>query len=324
MTDIAVVGAGAFGTALATRLGLSGHAVRLWALERDIADSINRDHENPTYLPGVDLSPAIRATADLEEATRQAEFVLLVCPAQYVRRVVTALVGNLHPGTPIITCSKGLELETGALMTEVVGELIPEAPVAALSGPTFAIEVAKGMRSRAALGSADLALARRLATAMSNTRFRAIPTIDVAGVQVGGAVKNVIAIACGMAQALGLGENARAVLMTAGVAEMTALARAKGGRAATVRGLSGLGDLALTCTSERSRNTRFGIAIGSGRTVDEVLAEPWPAVTEGLHTAAAVHTLCHRFGLDLPVCRAVYAVLYEGADPRGAIESLFA
>lgn len=196
---MSVVGAGAFGTALATRLALSGHTVALWALEPDVADSINRSHQNPTYLPGVDLAPGIRATADLPDATRDADLVLLASPAQHVRSVLTSLAGHLRPAVPIITCAKGLELGTGALMTEVVAEITPEARLAALSGPTFAVEVAQGMRSRAALGSGDRALARHLADAISTTSFRAEPTTDMAGVQVGGALKNVIAIACGIA-----------------------------------------------------------------------------------------------------------------------------
>jgi glycerol-3-phosphate dehydrogenase (NAD(P)+) len=322
VASIGIIGAGAFGTALAALFGAAGRTVSLWALEPQVVESVNRDHENPTYLRGVTLAHGIRATSELKDVAADADLLILASPAQHVRGVCIKLSSHLQPGVPLIICSKGLELRTGLLMTEVAAEVIPHARLAALSGPTFAHEVAKGLRTGAALAGPDRAFAVEISAAISTATFRAFPSDDLAGVQIGGALKNVVAIACGMSQGLGLGENGRAILMTRGLGEIARLARAKGGRASTVQGVSGVGDVALTCASEHSRNTRFGTAIGSGRALDEVLAEHWPTVTEGMHTASAVQALCGRYRLHLPLCEAMNAVLHHGADPRDALEAL--
>ncbi|MBK1664221.1 glycerol-3-phosphate acyltransferase [Rhodospirillum rubrum] len=318
---IAVIGGGAWGTALAQTSRRAGRRVTLWAREPEVARAINATHENPDFLPGVSLDPGLHATADLAEALRGAEAVLVVCPAQALRPVLTT-ARPLWPGrAPMVICAKGVEQGSGARMSEVATAVLPEAPLAVLSGPTFAREVAEGRPTAVTLACADGALAEALVLALGTRTFRPYASTDVVGAEIGGAVKNVLAIACGVVEGLGLGDNARAALLTRGLAEITRLGRALGARSETLSGLSGLGDLILTATSMQSRNFSLGFALGQGRTLDQVLGER-RSVAEGVHTASAVVALAARWAIEMPICAAIHGVLSGDHDVTSAIESL--
>jgi len=319
---ISIIGAGAWGTALALAARRAGNDVTLWAYEADIVAAINDAHENTLYLPGVTLDPAIRATADLAEAA-SADALLLAAPAQHMRTTIAPLAGHLPPATPLIVCAKGIEQETLALMSEAVAAIFPQNPVFILSGPTFAADVAAGLPTAVTLAGSDLAAAQVLADRLSSDRFRPYSGDDVIGAQIGGAIKNVLAIACGIAEGRGFGDNARAALVTRGLAELTRLCLAKGGRAETMMGLSGLGDLVLTCTSAQSRNYSLGLALGAGRTLAEILGERH-SVAEGVYTASAAVALAAKLGIEMPIATAVDAVLNKGADIDVVIEALLA
>ena len=319
---ISIIGAGAWGTALALAARRAGNDVTLWAYEADIVAAINDAHENTLYLPGVALDPAIRATADLAEAA-SADALLLAAPAQHMRSTIAPLAGHLPPATPLIVCAKGIEQETLALMSEAVEAVFPRNPVFILSGPTFAADVAAGLPTAVTLAGSDLAAAQVLADRLSSDRFRPYSGDDVIGAQIGGAIKNVLAIACGIAEGRGFGDNARAALVTRGLAELTRLCLAKGGRAETMMGLSGLGDLVLTCTSAQSRNSSLGLALGAGRTLSDILGERH-SVAEGVYTASAAVALADKLGLEMPIATAVDAVLNKGADIDVVIEALLA
>lgn len=320
---IGIIGAGAWGTALAQSLACNGRDVVLWCFEPDLAREINRTHENTLYLAGVALDPRIRATPDLAEAVAAAEAVLLATPAQHTRETLAVLGNALRRDAPLVICVKGIELGTGALMSEVARETVPHATTAVLSGPTFAHEVARGLPTAVTLATADGKVGLALVNLLGSRTLRPYLSDDPAGAQVGGAVKNVLAIACGIVTGRGLGENARAALLTRGLAELRRFALAKGGRAETVMGLSGLGDLSLTCNSARSRNCSLGIEIGRGRRVAEVLAER-RTVTEGVATAAAVVALAHRLAIEMPISTAVDAIVNRGADVEATIAALLA
>ena len=319
---ISIIGAGAWGTALALAARRAGNDVTLWAYEADIVAAINDAHENTLYLPGVALDPAIRATGDLAEAAT-ADALLLAAPAQHMRTTIAPLAGHLPPAAPLIVCAKGIEQETLALMSEVVAAIFPQNPVFILSGPTFAADVAAGRPTAVTLAGSDLAAAQVLADRLSSDRFRPYSGDDVIGAQIGGAIKNVLAIACGIAEGRGFGDNARAALVTRGLAELTRLCLAKGGRAETMMGLSGLGDLVLTCTSMQSRNYSLGLALGAGRTLVEILGERH-SVAEGVYTASAAVALAAKLGIEMPIATAVDAVLNKGADINVVIEALLA
>ena len=322
MKRISIIGAGAWGTALALVAVRAGHGATVWAHEPDVGESINRDRANPAFLPGIVLPPEVTATGDLAVAAN-ADALLLVTPAQHLRSVVSRLVPNLRPGVPLLICSKGIETSSGALMSEVLADVTPAAPVAVLSGPSFALEVAKGLPTALTLACEDAPLGEALAHTLSSAHFRIYRTDDLVGAQIGGAVKNVIAIACGVVMGRGLGENARAALITRGLHEMTRLARAKGGRSETVMGLSGLGDLTLTCTGEQSRNLTLGMALGRGERIAEILAHR-RSIAEGVATASSVTALCRRLGIEMPISAAVDAVANHGADIKTTIASLLA
>ena len=322
MTRIAVLGGGAWGTALAQAARQADHEVLLWARDPDLVARINATKENPRYLPGAKLDPALRATDDLAAAAAR-DILLLVVPAQHLRALAERLAPVLPAERPLVVCSKGIERGSGALMSEVLAEVLPSHPVAVLSGPTFAAEVARGLPCAVTLACAEQSIGRSLLNLLGSRRFRPYLSDDVTGVEVGGAVKNVIAIACGIVIGRGLGENARAALITRGLAEVVRLSRAKGGRPETSMGLSGLGDLTLTCCGPQSRNYSLGVALGEGRKLAEVLAERH-SVAEGVHTAEAVTALAARLGVDMPICEAVQAVLGRGADLGETIAGLLA
>ncbi len=319
---IGIVGAGAWGTALALVARRAGRDAVIWAHETEVADDINTRHANPLYLPGVALDPDIRATMDPAEAA-DADAVLLATPAQFVRGLARRLAPLWRAGAPALICAKGIEQNTGALMSEVVADELPGAAIAVLSGPTFASEVARNLPTAVTLAARDERLADALARAIGTPRFRAYTSHDIVGAEIGGAVKNVIAIACGIVEGRKLGDNARAALITRGLAEIIRLARAKGGEARTLMGLSGLGDLTLTCNAVQSRNFSLGVALGRDRPLAAILAER-TTVAEGVFSASSVMALAGRLGIEMPISAAVDAVLNRGADLDSAIAGLLA
>ncbi len=313
MARVGIIGGGAFGTAMACVARNRGHDVVLWAREPEVVASINAHRRNELFLQGIDLAAGIAATASLAEAAARADFLLLAPPAQHMREVTLALREHLAPGIPVISCSKGIERGTLALMPEVLAQTLPQAPVAVLSGPSFAREIAAGLPCGVALGCADPALAARLSRHLASERFCIHATSDVTGTAVGGVMKNVIAIASGVAAGRKLGENARATLVTLGLAETVRLGLAKGARRETFDGLAGIGDMMLTANSLQSRNTSLGVALGEGRSVAAAMAGR-REVTEGALSATAVVALARRLGVDLPIACAVDDVLNRGAD----------
>ncbi len=319
---VGVVGGGAWGTAMAVAAAWAGRQVVLWAREPDVVVAINQHHENTRFLPGIALPPVVRATPDLAEAGA-VDVVLLVAPAQHLRAVCRDLGPALAAGVPLVVCAKGIETGSAALMSEVVAAVLPGAPQAVLSGPTFAAEVARGLPTAVTLAAADAGLGARLVAALGSRLFRPYLSDDPVGAQIGGAVKNVLAIACGVVEGRRFGDNARAALITRGLAEMARLGGALGARAETLMGLSGLGDLTLTCTSRQSRNMSLGFALGEGRGLADILAER-QSVAEGVHSAAAVVALAARWGVEMPICRAVDAILNHGAAIEETIDGLLA
>lgn len=322
MDRIGVVGAGAWGTALAMAAARAGRRVVLQAREPEVVAAVNGRHENTAFLPGHPLDAAIVATGDMTQAAA-ADAVLLVTPAQHLRAACRSLKDHLKPGAPVVICAKGIELSTGCLMTEAAAAELPGVPLAVLSGPTFAAEVAKGLPTAVTLACADADLGRRVVEALGGRTFRPYLSDDLVGAQVGGAVKNVLAIACGVVEGRGLGDNARAALITRGLAEIARLGLRLGGRSETLMGLSGLGDLTLTCSSLQSRNMSLGAQLGKGRALSDILAER-TSVAEGVYTAKAVVDLAASKGVEMPICAAVDAILNRGAAVETVIEALLA
>lgn len=321
MRRLAVIGGGAWGTALATAACRAGSSPVLWARDPAVVAALAERRENPIYLPGIPLDPALAATADLAVATAAAEAVLLAVPAQFLRGVLAHLAPLLPARVPLLLCAKGIETASLKTMSEIVGALLPQAPLAVLSGPSFAAEVARGLPTAVTIASRDPALAQAFAAALGSSRFRPYLSDDPIGAEIGGAVKNVVAIACGIVVGCGLGDNARAALITRGLAEMVRLGVRKGARPETFRGLSGLGDLVLTCTAAQSRNHALGLALGRGQRLIEALAGR-RAVVEGVASAAATVALARRLGIEMPVCEAVDAVLHKGAAIADLTERL--
>lgn len=320
MQRLGVIGAGAWGTALAVVGRRAGRDVRLWALEPEVAAEINQHRRNTPYLPGVLLEPGIAATTDLGVAA-DVDIVLLVTPAQHLRATCEKLKRLLKPNVPVVICAKGIERGTSALMTDVVAECLSDAPLMILSGPTFAKEVATGLPTAITLGASDPDLARKVAAAIGSPAFRPYVSTDIVGAEVGGAVKNVLAIGCGIVEGKGLGANGRAALLARGLAEIVRLAVARGGKPETLMGLSGLGDLVLTATSTQSRNYSLGVALGKGQTLEEVLGAR-RSVTEGVTTAEAVVTLAAKLHVDMPICSAIDQVLNHGASIDAMLKGL--
>ncbi len=314
---IGVIGGGAWGTALAQVAARCGD-VTLWAREEAVVVGVNVAHENALFLPGVPLSPAIRATGSLDDLAGH-DALLVVAPAQHVAAVLAeAPVGR----TPLVLCAKGIEAGTKRLMSEVARDVCPDAPVAVLSGPTFAHEVAAGLPSAVTLACEDAALGATLAARLAGPAFRPYASSDVIGAEIGGAVKNVLAIACGVVDGAGLGQNARAALIARGFAEMTRFGLARGARAETLAGLSGLGDLVLTCSSTASRNFSLGVGLGRGDDAAHLLADR-RTVAEGAFTAPVLAEAAAAMAVDMPVTEAVCRLL-EGAAVRAVIEALLA
>lgn len=324
MKRVAVIGAGSWGTALARMLAGKVPEVPLWAFEPDVADAINEHHENPRYLQGVPLPPNVQATADLAEAVDQAECVISVNPAQYVRRVMASAADSLSAQALVVNASKGIETTTLKTMAEVLGDVLP-AEVAAracyLSGPSFALEVARELATAVTVASADAAAALQVQHLFQTEYFRVYTSPDVRGVELGGALKNVIALAAGMAVGLKLGHNATAALITRGLAEIARLGVALGANPLTLSGLAGMGDLILTCTGHLSRNRHVGVELGRGRPLQDILAE-MTMVAEGVETTRAARVLAKRHGIEMPIVAEVHAVLFEGRTAGEALENL--
>jgi glycerol-3-phosphate dehydrogenase (NAD(P)+) len=317
----AVVGAGAWGTALADLLARNGHQVALWAYEADVVRAINEKHENVRFLAGHVLTPTLTAVGDLQRAIDGAELVTLATPSQVLRPIVKSARTSFGSNATIVVASKGLEPKTLALMTEVAEDEIPGATVVALSGPSFAVEVVKCQPTAVVVASRSESAAEFTQRAFSSPYFRAYTHTDVTGVELGGALKNVMAVATGIAEGLGLGFNARAALITRGLAEMTRLGVALGAEQSTFAGLAGLGDLVLTCTGSLSRNRAVGLELGKGRALDEVLGET-ETVAEGVVTAQGARELAARQGVEMPIVDTVNRVLFEGQPARSAIVAL--
>jgi len=317
---IAVIGAGAWGTALAVQAARAGHRVALWARDAARASSIATTRENTLYLPGVSLPASVAVTNDMDAALHGAEIVLIVVPAQSLRVVLAAMPST---DAPLILCCKGVERSTMLLPLEVLSGMRPEIAAGVLSGPNFAHEVARGLPAAAVVASTDAALRAQALAQLATPTFRLYGGEDPVGVEVGGAAKNVIAIAAGVVMGAGLGENARAALVTRGLAELSRLTVALGGRAETAAGLSGLGDLLLTATGPGSRNTSFGVALGHGETMEAILAAR-AGVTEGVATAPALVARAAQAGVEMPICAAVAALLQGRASVRDCIARLLA
>ncbi len=311
MRRLAVIGGGAWGSALASVAARAGAGVVMWARDPNIVAAINQRHENPLFLAGIALDRAIAATTDAAAAIAGADAALIVVPAQFLRGVLAMLTPLMPSGLPLLLCAKGIETGSLKTMSEIAGEIATEAPVAILSGPSFAAEVARGLPTAVTIASRDPALARAFVAALGSARFRPYSSRDPIGAEIGGAVKNVLAIACGIIEGRGLGDNARAALITRGLAEMIRLGLAKGAEAETFRGLSGLGDLVLTCTAGQSRNYALGLALGRGTGLAEARAGQ-RSVVEGIATAAAVAGLAARLAIELPITAAVDGVLHRG------------
>lgn len=318
MTKIGVIGGGAWGTALAQVYARAGRETLLWAREAEVVDSINAGHENTPFLPGVSLHPDLKASADLEVVSR-ADILLIVTPAQHLRASLTAMKPSLRKGQKIVLCAKGIEISSGQLLSDIAQDLAPESIIAILTGPTFAREIALGCPAAVTLAVKDNGEA--LQEDLGTPDFRPYLTTDLIGTQIGGAIKNVIAIACGIAHGKGLGESARAALLTRGLAEMARLADVLGGKRETLMGLCGVGDLTLTANSMQSRNFSLGAALGEGKTMEEVLSSR-SAVTEGVHTAEAALKLAGQHKIAMPITEAVYACLHEGVPVDSVMKGL--
>ena len=322
MDRIGIIGAGAWGTALATVARRAGRKVILQAREVEVVAAVNESHENTFFLPGVELDPGIRATESLVEAA-DADAVLFVTPAQHLRAALEAVAGAWKPGVPAVICAKGIERGTLALMSEVAAEALPAATACILSGPTFAAEVARGLPTGVILATADNEIGEKLSQAICTPTFRAYRSNDLIGAEIGGAVKNVLAVACGIAEGRKFGDNARAALITRCLAEILRLGTAKGGKMETLIGLAGIGDLTLTCNAMQSRNFSLGVALGSGTPLTDILAER-SSIAEGVFTASSVVELSARLGVDMPICAATDAILNHGADISNTIHELLA
>jgi glycerol-3-phosphate dehydrogenase (NAD(P)+) len=304
---VGVIGGGAWGTALAQSLRRAGRDVTLWAYEFETVNEINAHHTNRVFLPGVALDPGTKATTKLEDLA-QADAILLVAPSKFIRAAAAELAPHLAPGKPVVICTKGFEEETGALMSEVVASEMPQTPLAVLSGPSFAGEVARDLPVAVTLASEDRELGEALTHALAHRNFRVYWTDDIRAVQAGGAVKNVLAIATGIVEGRHYGASAHAALTARGFAELARFGTKLGGRFETLTGLSGLGDLILTSHSTQSRNMSLGHALGQGQTLEQILGAR-KSFTEGVHSAGSVVAIAHKLGVDMPICEAVNNVV---------------
>ena len=320
METIGIIGGGAWGTALAQAMANGGRDVLLWARESDVVAGINIKHENAMYLPNIKLSENLKATEDIHEAAK-CDIVLLVTPAQHMRTTLQTIKDDVSHGNTLVICSKGIELDSGKLLSAVCKEELPKTPIAVLTGPTFAREIAAGMPGAATIGIKDEKEGLKLQKALGVKGFRPYLSTDIIGVQLGGAIKNVIAIACGVVNGRKMGDSARAALLTRGVAEIARLGTAMGAKKETLLGMCGIGDLMLTCSSMQSRNFSLGTALGEGKTLEEILGSR-NAVTEGVHTAASTLALAKKHAVDMPITEAVNDCLTGKKTIDEAIEDM--
>ncbi|HYU46788.1 MAG TPA: NAD(P)H-dependent glycerol-3-phosphate dehydrogenase [Terriglobales bacterium] len=327
MSRIAIIGAGAWGTALAIVLGRKGkHAIRLWAHETEVYENIAAERINRHFLPGFALPESIEPTTDLARATESAEMIVSVMPSQHCRRLFERMAPSLRAETLFVSCTKGLEDRTLLRMSEVIADVLRSRKfspqLGALSGPSFAKEVARGDPTAVTVASSDAELARAVQQAFNDSRFRIYTNDDVIGVELGGALKNIIAIAAGVCDGLGFGNNSRAALITRGLAEVARLVVACGGRLDTMAGLAGLGDLVLTCTGDLSRNRSVGVELGKGRKLPDIIAGMRGTVAEGVFTTKAAVGLARKKGVEMPITEQMCAILEDGKAPQQAIEEL--
>lgn len=316
MSRIAIFGGGAWGTALALTAARAGHEARLWARDAGTVESVNKRSENPGYLPGVTFDVRIEASADAGWVMQDAALILAVIPAQSLRAALEHLANHMPAGVPVVLCAKGIEQSSGKLLSEVSAGLLPQNPIAILSGPSFALDVARGLPTAVTVAAADEALAAAIAALLSSTSFRCYTTSDVTGVEAGGALKNVLAIAVGAARGRGLGASAEAALITRGFVELRRLAESFGARPETPLGLSGMGDLILTCSSPQSRNFSYGMALGRGESLE---GRP---LAEGVATAFIAAKIARERGIDAPVTMATAAILQGKATIDEAVAAL--
>jgi len=323
MMQIGVIGAGSWGTSLANLLAKKGYQVTLWAYEPDLVQRIREQRVNDLYLPEVVLSDNLQATGELPAAVTGKQLVLLVPPSQVLRGVFQQLVNHLDPGTLLVSASKGIENSTLQTMSEVIAELSPRdaGRTAYLSGPSFAKEVSRELPTAVTVAAESAEVATRVQEVFSTDYFRVYTSADVVGIELGGALKNVIAIAAGIADGLGFGHNTRAALITRGLAEMTRIGLAKGARPETFAGLAGMGDLVLTCTGDLSRNRSVGMALGQGRKLREIL-DGMQMVAEGVQTTLSAYQLARRLGVEAPIIDQMYQILYGDKEPRRAVSDL--
>ncbi len=323
-TEVAVIGAGAWGTALAHLMATAGNPVTIWAYEAEVVEQINEHHENRTYLPGTPLPPNLRASGSLEQTLRGAELVISVVPSHVLRTVMTQAAPFLPPEAPIVSATKGIENESLMTMSEVLEDVLPIAHqplLTFLSGPSFAKEVVELQPTAVSLAGRFDRIVHQVQHAMSSPYFRVYATNDVVGVELGGALKNVVAIATGAAAGCGLGHNPTSALITRGLAEINRLAIKRGANPLTLAGLSGMGDLVLTCTGGLSRNRMVGLKLGQGMTLDAIVADMCQ-VAEGVRTAKSAWNLAQREGVDMPITENVYRLLYEDLPVTEAIAGL--
>ncbi len=321
LNKIAVIGGGSWGTALALAAARAGREVILWARDAETVGAINSSRQNPKYLPGITWEEHIVATTSLEQAVTGADALLLVTPAQTTRTMTEAISPFLKPKAPIVLCAKGIEQATGQMLSQIIKDLAPQAVPAALSGPSFAHDVARGLPTAITIAAEDGAVADQLSAALASSSFRPYATDDLIGVQIGGALKNVLAIACGAAVGYGLGASAQAALTARGFAELTRLGMAMNAKSETLTGLSGLGDLVLTCSSTQSRNFAFGLKIGQGRTAEELVA-PGQKLAEGAHSAKIAVSLAEQHGVDMPIAKAVSLIVAGKIELSQALSDL--
>lgn len=307
--NITVIGTGSWGTALAQTLATKELDVTLWARRKDVADEVNKTHTNTARLPGVTLNPGISATTNLQEALKN-DTILMVTPAQSMRSVLEQMKPHIRENHVFVLCSKGIEQDTLLIMSEVAAEILPSTKTAILSGPNFAKEIALGKPAATTLACTNQTLAETLQNVIASKVFRPYVTTDIIGTQVAGALKNVIAIACGIAKGLEMGESARASLITRGLAEITRLGMAMGAKPETFLGQCGVGDMMLTCSSEQSRNFSLGLALGKGTPLSDILKDK-KSVSEGVHTAKTCAALAKKYACDMPVCTNIHACIHD-------------
>jgi len=321
MEKIAVIGSGGWGTAIASLLARNGHQVILWSYMQEESDALKKDGENKRFLPGVALPAGISFTASLEEALKDVRVIFMVTPSQAVLSTAKAMSPYVAAGSVIVNASKGLEQTSLKRLSQVVKEAVPQATIAVMSGPSHAEEVARGLATTNVIACEDLAVSQELQDILMSDAFRVYTGTDIVGVELGGALKNVIALCAGIADGIGLGDNAKAALMTRGMAEIARLGVAMGAEYETFSGLSGMGDLIVTCTSMHSRNRRAGILIGQGMSPEEAIEEV-KMVVEGFYTTKAAYMLAQKLGVEMPITEQAYGVLFEHKDPKTTVLNL--